>query len=331
MSFISSILSVEQIASQCTPLGNLLPFSQPLGIAFRAFLVGHFVLRCIERYDVIKNHTAEFAAGVFINITAGDRPWVKKGSQIIVVVKTLLRIFDDQKRIVKIYGQLVDTWRETYPLPIVFLRAKGSLDAASVEQAPHLISIIADFPDPLFKLALRVEAYATISLKLLDEIFINLARNVLVLYEAIIFDRFTEFENITGVGVNLSEIFERLTPDPKKLSLEIKEHQDMVDRLLNTIGSEYTVDQICHLVEQSTSLKRKAGRIAREGAQTAQEVAMTVSFMATGQAPLPATPAVLRPKQPNHVIRSFDDDDCCTYSPRKTRRWDVRERFYTSD
>ena len=78
MSLISSVLSVEQIAAQCTPLGDLLPFSKPLGIAFRAFLVGQFFFRCVERYDVLMNHKAELAAGAFLNITAGDRPWVKK-------------------------------------------------------------------------------------------------------------------------------------------------------------------------------------------------------------------------------------------------------------
>ena len=113
MSLISSVLSVEQIAAQCSPLGDLLPFSQPLGIAFRAFLVGHFILRGIERHDVIMNHKVELAAGAFVNITAGDRLWVKKGAQIILAVKILLRLFEVQKRIVKIYGELVDTWRET--------------------------------------------------------------------------------------------------------------------------------------------------------------------------------------------------------------------------
>ena len=331
MSIITSVLSVERVASQCVPYEDLIPFSRALGMAFRAFLVAHLCLKTIERSELLINNKFELAVGALVNITAGNRTWVKKGAQIILITKTIFHIIDVQKRIMHSYKELMQAWDGAYPTPTPFLQAKGIVDAANLETELHLVSLLSSFPEPLLDLTLRIEAIFAATAHLLYEVFFCLSHAVFELYEAIVFDRITEFENITGVGVNLSAIFNRLTSEPRELLQQIDENEKMVEKVLYAIGTSYKADDVRAFINRAAPLHKKGKKIVKSAMQTGKEVAMTVSFIATAYAPQPATNVRGAPKQPHHVIRSFDDHNSSAYPPRKARRWDIYERYYSTD
>ncbi len=331
MTIITSVLSVEQVASHCVPYDELIPFSKPLGMVFRAFLVAHLCLKTIERSELLVNNKFELAVGAVINITAGERTWVKKGAQIILITKTIFNIIDVQKRIMHRYKELMQAWNGAYPTPTPFLKAKGLSDAANLEAELHLISILASFPDPLLNLALRIESIFTTTAHLLYEVFFRLSRAVFELYEAIVFDRITEFENITGVGVNLTAIFNRLTSEPRELLSQIDENEQMVEKILRAIGTNYKAADLHALINRAVPLHKAGTKIVKSATQAGKEIAMTVSFIATAHAPQPATNVRGAPKQPHHVIRSFDDNNSSAYPSCKARRWDIDGRYYSSD
>jgi hypothetical protein len=326
---ITSILQVENLVTDVLPTRSILPFSSVANLIFRVTLVAHFLIRTTERFGLLEDKMT-LAPGVLLNVTLGDRTWVKKSAQIVMIVKIVLRILDVQKRAISTYTKCANLWNNIYPIPVEYLKQKAEKEAEDVEQKSSFLSFIRHLPRSLFTLALRVQSTVQTVFEIGCEIFSNLTYNLLELYEACVFDRFTEFENITCIGANLTEIFNKLAPSQETCATLLQENSEMVDRLLHSIGSSYKTQDIVHFIERSLPIRKKAKQMLDEGKKTADIIVKTASFIVSGHTPSTGLDYTTT-KQPQHAIRSFDDHDPHIDPSRKTRRWDPDARFYTTD
>jgi len=249
---VTSITSYNALSEASSELvGELIPFSGVLGSAFRTFQVAHFTLTCYENCELIRNRTSEYTVGAFLNITLGNRTWVRIGAQLVLVAKSLLRCIDAREKVVAACQKLANVWNGNYPIPIAYLQQRGTIDRSDEEVSQHFLSKLSILPQFLLKFALKIEALVEATFHLLVEAF-HLSRSIADLYDAILFDRYTAMRAINGVVINGRDIMNRLTENPNELCQEIAQQERLMNMALRLTKSPITASDICSHIRQES-------------------------------------------------------------------------------
>jgi len=289
-----------------------LPFSGIGGKIFRAFHSVHFYLLCLEHLGRAERYPVAFAAGTFLDITAGDQAWVRKGAQLILVSRLFLRVVEVQNRLIKSGFALRDAVLNTYPSPSGYLQSEARDEVSRTKLHTSFAARVSALPAPLFHLAIRLEIIARATFELLRECFF-LSRALLELYEAFIFDRYTQLRAITGSVINAREIIEKCMGSVRDLSYELSQNEAMVNRLLELIGSSYKTKTICKLIEESAPKIAAAKQVVQNVAVVSQDVAATAIYFATGETVARAPLSVPITGQPTLKEREENNDDHNTH------------------
>lgn len=329
---ISHAMGIESLASYCLDSGaGLLPFSRSLNIAFRTLHVAHFYLRTIPRLNSYAENRNKLShlGGVILNITTGDTFWVKKGAQFILIARSISELADEQKKVVNACSRFMDCLTGEYPIPVSFLSKKAELDADLHEDEIRFVSGLSRLPLPLFKLSIRIEMVIQEAFRVMQELF-NLSLAMFQLFESLVYDRLTEFTNITGIAIKGLEDSERLKLDSRELIFRLDEMQGVIDRMLTFYKSGYKAKDIIELVKKAEPYEKKGHEMLRSAVKVGKEIAYTTSYITTGYGSqsLVAAPELLVPK---FQVRSFDDNYSSSDPSRKARKWDVRGRFHGDD
>jgi hypothetical protein len=287
-----------------------LPFSGVGGKIFRAFHSVHFYLLCLEHLERAEHYPCEFAAGTFLDITAGDRTWVRKAAQLILVSRIFLRCVEAENALIKSCRSLSEAFWNTYPPPTRYLQKKVAEEARLSKTHTSFASRVSSLPAPLFYLAIRLEIIALATFELLKQCFF-LSRALLELYEAFIYDRYTELRAITGSLINAREIIETCMGSPRDLSHELSQNEQMVNRLLELIGSSYKTKTICRFIEESLPKIETAKKVIQEVASATRDIAATSLFFATGTMVVPPPLSVPITGQPTlrGIVEEKNDGD----------------------
>lgn len=306
---------------------DMIPLSGVFGAAFRVCHIADFYLTALEHNHLIVNRWEEFFAGAALNVALGDRAWVRRIAQIVVIAKTVLVDCNRAtQRLTASYRHLCDVWNGEFPLPAGYLRQKGKMDFESKMVQPHFISDISFLPEFVFRPIVQIESVGKAGFQLVEEGFL-LSRQLRRVYEAIVFDRYTEMHSINSSFVNARELLDQLTSDPERLIQSIRETH-AIDRLFELLHISCTKEDICALIQRASSGIRNAGRGVRRVATTGRRAALELAHIATGSAPRPLIPLSARKMQPFFIVQEFHDNQTTFNPPRQARPWKLTDRYY---
>lgn len=306
---------------------DMIPLSGLFGAAFRACHIADFYLTALEQNNLVVNHWEEFIAGAAVNVAFGDRAWIRRIAQIVVIAKTVLVDCNQAtQRLTTSYRHLCDVWNGEFPLPAGYLRQKGKMDFESKMVRPHFISDISSLPEFVFRPVVQIESVGKAGFQFVEEGFL-LSRQLRRLYEAIVFDRYTEMHSINSSFINAEALLDQLTSDPERLIQSVRETHS-IDRLFQLLHIPCTKEDVCALIQRASPVIRSAGRGVRTFVTTGRRAGLELMHVATGSAPRPLIPLSARKMQPLFIVKEWNDNQATFNPARKARPWKLTDRYY---
>jgi|GEM_PF-2948500 len=290
--------SVTHLASEYDDLCcRVISTQGVVGTALRVFLTAHFYLSCFEHMDEVEKYPVEFSLGAALNVFVGNTFVVRRVAQIILATHAFLLCQQFQKKIAEAVEKIWDRVGDCFPLPNSSFQVKGD-EAVRYEldfSPLPFVSTLAKLPSDLFTLAEKVEKVVACCFQLLKALF-YLSRSLLLLFETIIYERYTQLRAITGCFIYAKSILDQLSQDRQEVAKELVTKAKEVDQFLELYKTDMKANDLFRYINESSSIVDWARRSLKQTTIMIQDSSLVAYYLVTGRLPTAEIPST-RPQR----------------------------------